>query len=271
MTSQLYFQLEQEAHVIRSSIAVGLTHLRQANLHEKGAFYTAFFQLAIGFERMAKLGIVLDHLAHHNLNPPGPNMMKDLGHDLVALRQKVEKISMLRAYQIDTSFSLSVLGQRILDFLSRFARGMRYANLDGLSSGRALPTPFSEWEPILRDIITSKVRSKSIEKFTRASSAMQDILGDLTVITGTGLTGIPLNFQSAYSTPEIYNLAAPHVIWEMLLLLAPLRDVVVAAAHVAAGLPKLSGQDQEIPYMPEFFGFICLERSWQMRRKRWPG
>jgi len=271
MCSTLYFQLEQEAHVIRSSIGVGLTHLRRANIHDKGAFYTGFFQLAIGFERMAKLGIVLDHLAHHGMAPPGPKMMKDLGHDLVALRQKVEALALSRTYQLDASFALSSLGQRILDFLSRFARGMRYASLDGMASGTSVPTPFSEWEPILNDIITAKVRRASIRKVAGRSSAMREMFEDATVVISTDLAGRSLDFSSVFSTPRIYDLAAPHVIWEMLLLLAPMRDFVVAAAHAAAQLAQARGPEQVIPFMAEFFEFIWLERSWQMRRKRWPG
>ena len=270
MHRTLYFQLEQEAYVIRSSIGVGLTHLRRANLHEKGAFYTGFFQLAIGFERMAKLGLVLDHLAHNRMIPPGPKMMKDIGHDLVVLRRKLEDLALSRPYQLDASFALSAFGQRILDFLSRFAKGMRYGSLDGMASGASVPTPFSEWEPILQDIITAKIRSASIQKVAGISSAMREMFEDATVVIGTDLGGRSLDFISAFSTPSIYELAAPHVIWEMLLLLAPMRDFVVAAGHAAAKLPQARGPEQVIPFMSEFFEFIWLERSWQMRRKKWP-
>lgn len=270
MYSQLYFTLEQESHVIRSAIGTGLTQLRKANLHDRGAFYTAFFQLAIGFERMAKLGIVLDHLAHNSLNPPGQQVMKAYGHDLVALRSRLEKLSLHPSYSLSTTFTFSQFGQRILDFLSRFARGMRYANLNDLSSGSNSPTPFTEWEPILHDIVNAKVRRSVINSITARSSTLEAAIKDASVSICSDLGGRSLDISSSFKIPRLYDLAAPHMIWEMLLLLAPMRDFVVQACHLVNAVPRPPESRNNAPWMTEFFEFLGLERSLQMRRKKWP-
>jgi hypothetical protein len=130
--------LEQEALVIRSCVCTGLTELRNANLNEKGRFYAGFFQLAIGIERLAKLALILDHMAQNNLRPPGQQTVRAYGHDLETLVATVDRAASARSYQVNGSFSRSTLCSSILAFLSQFATGMRYANL-GWSCFRSPP------------------------------------------------------------------------------------------------------------------------------------
>jgi len=69
--SATWFLLEQEGLLARACLCNGLTALRRANLGgKKGLFYLAFFELSIGFERMFKLVLIIDHMAQHKLAPP---------------------------------------------------------------------------------------------------------------------------------------------------------------------------------------------------------
>ena len=48
-------------------------------------FYSAFFELSIGFERVLKLVLILDHMARNQLVPPDSKTVEDYGHKLRAL------------------------------------------------------------------------------------------------------------------------------------------------------------------------------------------
>ncbi|HEY1083806.1 MAG TPA: hypothetical protein VGE29_16205 [Prosthecobacter sp.] len=269
MFNALYNTLEQEAHVIRSAIGTGLTSLRKANLHEKGAFYTGFFQLAIGFERFAKLGLILDHMAHNNLTAPGASAVKAMGHDIVALYSSLEAKAGLRGYALQAPFACTTEGKRILEFLSEFAKGMRYANLDALASGTPKPTPLSEWANLLQEIMEVKIPKSKRDAVHSRSEALGLAVGGSAIVLGTDLRGLPLDFVSAFSTPKIYEMVAPHIIWEVLLLLAPIREFVVHTGVLSRQLAASLGRDG-VPYMPDFFEFIWPDREIQTRRKRWP-
>lgn len=84
--SATWFLLEQEGLLAQACLCNGLTALRRANLGDKkGLFYSAFFELSIGFERTLKLVLILDHMARNQLVPPDSKTVEDYGHKLRAL------------------------------------------------------------------------------------------------------------------------------------------------------------------------------------------
>ena len=119
-------------------VCAGLTELRNANLGEKGRYYTGFFQMAIGVERMAKLALILDHMASHSLAAPGQQAIRSFGDDLVTLFSKVAAAARARGYVFSGRFSLSSPAKQILEFLSEFAKlrvgqGRTTANVPDMS------------------------------------------------------------------------------------------------------------------------------------------
>ena len=84
--SPTWYLLEQEGLLAQACLCNGLTALRRANLGDKkGLFYSAFFELSIGFERVLKLVLILDHMARNQLVPPDSKTVEDYGHKLRAL------------------------------------------------------------------------------------------------------------------------------------------------------------------------------------------
>ena len=65
-----YLLLQQEGYLISSSLTTGLTELRAAHVHNKGAFYTALFNLSVGFERLLKAIVIIDHMLDNGLAVP---------------------------------------------------------------------------------------------------------------------------------------------------------------------------------------------------------
>jgi len=83
-----FLLLQQEAFLIRTSLAQGLTLLGSANIGEKGKYYGAFFGLSIGIERLLKVILILDHMATHGANPPERSAVRAYGHDILGLIER---------------------------------------------------------------------------------------------------------------------------------------------------------------------------------------
>ncbi|PBP82027.1 hypothetical protein [Pseudomonas syringae] len=271
MHGKLFQKLQQEAHVIRSCLTIGLTELRNADLAEKGRYYTAFFQLAIGLERLAKLALILDHMAQNNMKAPGQAVVKGYSHDLQTLISKVSDVVTARGYKISSEFPTDPICNRALAFLSDFAKGMRYANLDALASGKQHRDPLEEWNTILQDAAAVKIGTAAKRKIdTRAAVLAQALSGSVGVFA-SDLTGKRLTLSSAISEPSILDAASKHMVWEILTLLAPLRDTVVEAGDAADALAaSIDPNGNRIPVLSEFFDFIWLDRKHVFSKKRWP-
>lgn len=92
-----WYLLQQEGFLAQACLCNGLTALRQANLGDsKGRFYSAFFELSIGLERVLKLVLILDHMARQQLQPPDTKTVKNYGHKLSALFNSAKTINTAR-------------------------------------------------------------------------------------------------------------------------------------------------------------------------------
>ena len=273
MSKNLYRTIEQEAHVVRSCLCVGLTEIRNANLNEKGRYYSAFFQLAIGIERLAKLALILDHLAQNNLVAPGHQVVKAYGHDLHTLIARVEDTATVRGYAASSDFPQSLLCKSVQAFLSEFATGMRYANLDALASGSARRNPLREWNAILQAAVTRSVSKSTQQRVATRSAAVSQALSGRVAVIASDLAGDPLTLNSAFAEPSLLDSASKHLVWELVTLLVPLRDVVVKAGYATDAIAVAAfgnRTETRVPELSEFFEFLAADRTYVLRKKRWP-
>ena len=269
--SSTYILLEQEGFVTRSCVCAGLTELRNANLGEEGRYYTGFFQMAIGVERMAKLALILDHMASHSLAAPGQQAIRSFGHDLVTLFSKVAAAAHARGYVFSGRFSLSSPAKQILEFLSEFAKAMRYANLDALATGTRQKEPVHEWQRILETAMAADVPQSKQRNIACQSAAIASAIQSNSTVIASDLDKKPLTTTTWFSTPRLYDEAARFVIWELVQFLGPLRDFIVAAGNNAAQLRVGQGRTTaNVPDMSEFYEFLWVDRNYVLRKKRWP-
>lgn len=266
-----YQLLEQEALLVQSCLCTGLTALRNANLHDKGMYYTAFFQLCIGIERMSKLALILDYMGHHQLRAPGKLTMKKYGHDLDVLFGIVGDLSQERGHDFKDMFLLPPLAGQILSFLSEFAKGLRYANLDNLATGSAGKNPLLEWDRILQIAIATKVPEPTKMRHVTRSTAIGQIMEQHSLVIASDLANQPLTVTESLYKPAVADEAAKYIILEIITTLAPLRDFIAHAGGVAMALSRDKDRGaMNVPYMSEFFTFIWLDRNYILRKKRWP-
>lgn len=271
MRGELYRVIEQEAHVVRSCLATGLTELRNANLNERGRFYSAFFQLANGIERLAKLALILDHMAQNSMSAPGQAAVRGYGHDLQRLIAMVSAAVVQRGYSLGSPFPTDPLCARMLRFLSEFATGMRYANLDGLASGNRQRDPLDEWNEILQEAANLQLNSNTRRRINERAAGIATALTGFADVLADDLAGEPLTIRTALSEPAILDAASKYMVWEVLTLLSPLRDATAeagkAAHHIATSVVR---NGERVPVLREFFDFIWLDRKYALRKKRWP-
>ena len=74
-----FLLLQQEGYLISSCLSNGLTELRAANVHNKGAFYSSLFNISVGTERLLKAIIIIDHMLRNDLAPPTRRELKGYG------------------------------------------------------------------------------------------------------------------------------------------------------------------------------------------------
>lgn len=267
----LFRKLQQEGHITRSCLATGLTEIRNADIGDRGRYYTGFFQLAIGVERTAKLAIIINHLAENDLESPGEKAVRSFGHRVDDLHEAAAKIAKQRQYEFASQFDLADLEQEILSFLTRFADEIRYSNLDALAKGSAEPKPLAQWSKILDTIIEEDVSQSKIDKIRQESFGMAQAFGEAFFVQVHDLEDKPLTVESWMSQPRLHEEAARHAIWHIALLIHPLMELVEELAREAMSVDKASDRKgASIPHMSEFYTFLWFNRQHILSKKKWP-
>jgi hypothetical protein len=148
--------LQQEGFLIHSCLTAGLTALRGAGPDDrKGQYYTAFFQLSIGLERLMKVIVVLNHMARHQLAPPAPDTLKGVGHDLLTLFEAIRSdIDIHTGFGLLQNIARDSTEYALLEFLAEFAKRTRYYNLDALAASRPSRDPLAAYNAVFLRIVS---------------------------------------------------------------------------------------------------------------------
>jgi hypothetical protein len=271
--SPRFFLLQKEGFLVRSCLGSGLTALRAANLDEPGKFYAAFIQLCIGLERMMKTIIIIDYMVDHHLDAPDTRTMKNYGHDLVLLFESTRALATKRGLRYCDAIAKVSMEYRILQFLAKFATSSRYYNVDRLGGAAAAEDddPLVEWKKLLLQIISLDVPQGRIRRIREDAATMASILGDCMFVTQHDLDNRPLQLDETLRLPNILAAGASYAVYRLFKILSPLKETLSDVADEAVQLnQREDGNVWHIPYMREFFDFICTNKAFTLRRKRWP-
>lgn len=271
MFQEPFFMLSQEGYIVRASLCTGLTELRNANIGNKGRFYSGFFQLAIGIERLAKLALILNYMVDNNLNPPGANYVRRFNHEIDDLFTELSNLAVQRKSVTINEFQISILQKVILEFISTFAKRTRYANLDGLGNGRVINEPVSMWNNILFKELQANVRSKTIEKAIIEGQIMAGIMDGYIIVRSFDLQNKPMDVEDWLTIPKLVSIASKYVILDISKILRPMINLTDEIAWQAREINlKQERQNCKIPELREFFWFLPKESEYILRKKRWP-
>lgn len=261
--------LAQESHLIQALLANGFTDLRKANLDRKGLFYAGFYNVAIGLERLMKATLIINYIQANRLACPSSDTLRSYGHDLKKLLIECQKIASDNG--ITCSLAFSGTKSRILDFLDRYSRKLRYYNLDALSGSTASADPLEEWNSILREIFSKEVSRRSANRKIGQSLALASLLGESAIMMFHDLEKNPLSLEGCAIEPHVVELAAPYVCWHIIEMVHEINKVQFTVADAAeAEAHRMGLAAPVVPYVREFYSFLKGGRSRHLRKVRWP-
>jgi hypothetical protein len=269
--SKVFFLLQQEGYIIRSCLTNGLTALRNADLESRGTYYTAFFQLSIGLERMMKVTLILDYMTENQLRLPDNNQTKKYSHNLLKLLDEIKNVADKRNIILINPISPSSIEYTIMEFLDLFAQRSRYANLDALSGKSTNDDPLSSWNKIIALIIHDNVSVSTQRRIIQESNFVEGIVDDAIKILYHDLENNSLSLNRALTEVRLHNLAAPYAVWHTMQIIAYLEHIMTKISDTAQRLnQELDSSVTHIPTMREFFDYVWLDKKWIKNKKKWP-
>jgi hypothetical protein len=91
------------------------------------------------------------------------------------------------------------------------------------------------------------------------------------VVLAHDLENKPFSLETYLSQPRLQVEAARHVVWRLVLLVAPLKELVCELAREARGINRRrTSAGMDIPDMSEFFDFLWAERTYVLEKEEWP-
>jgi hypothetical protein len=273
--SATWFLLEQEGLLARACLCNGLTALRRANLGaNKGLFYSAFFELSTGFERLLKLVLVLDQMARKDAVRLDGKILKHHGHKLLTLFSSTKAICASHNLIALNKFPNDSLQNVILVFLDDFAHPEgRYFNLNNLTDNKhqTKDDPLTAWGKIATQIIQEQATPGEREHTKRNGLIANIVFGDKTSNSIRDLDQQQMDVGEFHVRDSELEIAAKHAIYAMVALIAALRKVINTLCESAwTANPHGNSGVANIPDMKEFFTFAWDDRQYAMRKRRWP-
>jgi len=273
--SPTWFLLEQEGLLAQACLCNGLTALRHANLGDKkGLFYSAFFELSIGFDRVLKLALILDHMARNQLIPPDSKAVEDYGHKLHSLFDATKAVFATHGVTALDAFQPSSLPIVILGFLDDFAHpGGRYSNINKLTGHKhqAMADPIVQWGEIASQIMQTQATPKEHQRAQLNGQMASLAFGDAAASLISDLNQQPMDVAPLHVRASELDTAAKYAIYALVTLIAALREVIDALCDSAwtANPPGKSGV-AVVPGMKDFLQFAWADRQYVMRKRQWP-
>lgn len=268
--------LEQEGLLAQACLCNGLTALRRANLGEnqKGLYYSAFFELSIGFERMMKLIVILDHMGRHDLKPPPKKDIEGLGHKLINLFADTKKIGSSLGIDALDQHDLSSVSYRTLVFLNDFAHtDGRYSNINHLigQPSASKPEPLGAWGQLAQEILRDCATARERAQVETSGKLIDEKIGSMVFTLISDLDQTTPSLPNLISSLTALDIAGKYAAMALVALIVSLREVLEAVAWKADEVSRrVHGGRANIPAMEEFFLFAWVEPKVLRKKRRWP-
>ena len=169
----------EELETSSKLVALGFGELQ--NIDQSNNFYFLPFQLlSQGFERVMKIHICLGHFHLHN-KYPNSKYLKNLGHDLLSLRQEIlEKYFKKDIPVLKDDFDFLSSNKELTELLciiSEFGKMDRYHNFDVITDSSKVSINAKEkWEKMGNNLISSK--EGTLEKLMDSDS-IHEVYGEI--------------------------------------------------------------------------------------------
>lgn len=266
--------LHREASLVSQILGSGATALGRASYGSGfGEYYTAFFGLSIGIERLAKLILVADYALENNGALPGQAVVRKYGHKLKELITQVGVIATKRGISVPHIGPTHPICSAVVNCLDAFSDASkgRYANFEAIGNPNfnAADEPVNKWwTEVVEPILDKHYRGKRAEDGVKQRAAFVNaMIGDITFVLHTNETGGVMSDLTTASERtgktkwaqkygRFYTLSV--VRW-----LAYIFDRMTRTAGYAPGLDSLFGHY-------EFFQTYRVDDNFLLTRKVWP-
>lgn len=265
--------LGREASLVRHLIGSGATAIGRANYADKmGEYYTAFFGLSVGLERLSKLVLVANYAIENSGKMPGEKVVRKFGHKLIDLANEVESISGKMQLSLRYSRPTQDIPQKILECLDSFAdaRRGRYANFASLDNPNLTEDePISKWwgevaECILEKHYYGKAAQKRVES---RAELIDSMISPFTMVIQTNESGHTMQDVESASIRTGQNAIVQK--WGRYYSLAIARwlsTVLSELSHIACYTHNIDG----FFGLNEYFYSYTVDDSFLKTRMVWP-
>jgi hypothetical protein len=268
MFNHQFHLLSQEGSLTQTALLTGLDFLSKADHDNKGGFYTAFFQLSIGLERLMKIAVILDYKVHNELKNPTNADLRCIGHGLINAYEKCKQLASDRGMNMSGWFDAGRIEHDILQFLSEFSTGARYYNLNQLAGTKKHDDPLAQWSVLHKRVADTYISFARQEKINMKAVAHCDkfgLYGWERGIDGQWRATVDITFLHA-----LFKNANRYCVWTMIRIMRPFYFLLSALCKENHTLEERKGmQEIIVPYMYEFFPFFLCDRSTSTSRKNW--
>jgi len=268
--SRVFVTLLHEGTLAAEMVCSGVTTLQKASTPRSGLYELALFNLSIGYERMCKLIVLIDHYIANKGSFPSNDVLKNkYGHDLDKLFPFVSRIVAERKIGADYSQRpSSEIHREIILTLSEFAKTTRYYNLDYLTGGKAahLQSGRAAW--------VNRVGRLILAKHYTVRKQISDVLEAQVLQASMGDAVSGIRFDEAGKSIDTLEEGLLHGAEGRVIQKFGQFYCLQLIRYLAAVLEELrciSHRDgfQDIPFFGEIFAWFLNEDAILKGRKTW--
>lgn len=266
--------LAQEAHLTKNTLLSGFDLLLKANFFQdkEGYFYSSFFHISIGMERLLKLAVVTHYmLTNRYATPTVKQLKKQFGHDVKTLYGECLKL-MPTYHPLRTEQpALACEDEELVAFFTEYATNSRYFNLNEVCEAKLDRSPLDKWLEITRSVYECHTPHQVRQKCTMDLLYSMDRKGIPNGFTmNLDESGHPMMVFDCLHRQYVVEKSAPLVIWRLVEILRPIHYLLEAMARQAGEYEVTHGhKTMVIPHYEDFFYFLLADKSSIKRRKRW--
>jgi hypothetical protein len=265
-----WHSIRREAALVRHLVGSGATALGRASYADKmGEYYTAFFGLSVGLERLAKLILVADFAISNGGAMPAEKVVQQYGHKLANLMDVVSKVASKHSLKLDYPRPADPISAKIVECLDSFAdasRG-RYANFAALGDPNlGKDEPIRMWwsevaELILKEHYYGKPAQERVEGRAKVIDALMSPVSLVLFIDETGDTMQDVLTSSVRTgqTELVQRYGRYHAL-----------TVVRWLSEVFSELTRSRGSPDAFYGVWEYFQTYTVEDTFLKTRRNWP-
>lgn len=264
--------LHRESSLVSQIIGSGATALGRASYGSGfGEYYTAFFGLSIGIERLAKLIHVADYALDNDGTLPQQSVVRRYGHEIKALIESVDRLAEKRNISIPHLPPTDPICAAVINCLDAFSNASkgRYANFEAIGNpnSNAADEPVNKWwSEVVEPILDRHYRCRKVEAGVKQRAAFIDsMIGDVSMVLFTNETG---NIMSDVSTASERT---GQTKWAQKYGRFYALSVVRWLSYIFAELSRGAGYRIDTLFGHyEFFITYTLDDNFLLTRKVWP-